>query len=356
MHLSNEQLKALMQLNVWGQRRRVVDELQEQAPLQILERMRAEDPERSLHELDTEKEIAKCEAQGVRLLTWFDATYPEWLKEIYDPPLVLYMKGSLDESDEAAVAIVGTRRPSYYGIQQAKRFARELASNGLTIVSGLAKGIDQEAHSAALEIPYGRTIAILGCGIDVDYPKGSQKLREKIIQRGALLSEYPIGTTPRPENFPKRNRIISGLSRAVLVIEAHSRSGSLITAHQAADQGRDVFAIPGPVNQLTSAGTNRLIKEGAMLTEAPFEILEVIHPVLKGGFAAPVETKERVPQVILESEEEKTIFEALGEDGCDMHELFQTIRWPAPKVMGLITQMELSKKIVRNEQGKFSRT
>lgn len=240
-----------------------------------------EDLEEIFKNFDAEKEMALCWQKGINLLTILDPCYPALLKEIPDPPLLLYIKGEIQENDANAVAIVGTRHPSFYGKTQAKRFAGELAAKGLTIVSGLARGIDQIAHEAALEIPFGRTIAVLGCGVDVIYPPENEKLYRRISERGAIVSEYSMGTPPLADNFPRRNRIISGLSLGVLVVEAHSRSGSLITAHQALDQGGEVFAIPGPVDQLTSRGTHQLLKEGAMLVENPDDIFDLISQRLR---------------------------------------------------------------------------
>ncbi len=228
-----------------------------------------------------EKEIELCAQKGIDFLLYSDGEYPALLKEVSDPPLVLYKKGALLENDRNAIAIVGTRHPSFYGRTQAKRFAQELAARGLTIVSGLARGIDQVAHDGALHVSYGRTIAVMGCGLDVIYPKEHEGLFKKIAERGAILSEYPLGTPPLPENFPRRNRILSGLSYATFVVEAHSRSGSLITAHQAVEQGREIFALPGPVDQLTSRGCHQLIKEGACLVETPEDILLALADRLK---------------------------------------------------------------------------
>ena len=244
-----EEVRAFLILNrlrIEG-RRKVVQLLSEgQSAPEIAARMESEDllkelqvPE-SAGPFSAEKESERCAQKGIRFLLFSDPEYPPGLKEIADPPLLLYMKGNILESDRNAIAIVGTRHPGFYGRTQAKRFARELAARGLTIVSGLARGIDQVGHEAALQVAYGRTIAVMGCGLDVVYPKEHETLFQRITERGAVLSEYPLGTPPLPENFPRRNRILSGLSYATFVVEAHSRSGSLITAHQAVEQGRDV--------------------------------------------------------------------------------------------------------------------
>lgn len=226
-------------------------------------------------------EIEACLTRGDSVIPIVDGAYPVWLKTITDPPLILYCRGRIESADISSVAVVGTRHPSFYGMSQAKRFCSDLARMGMSIVSGFARGIDAIAHESAMGVRYGRTIAVLGCGLDVDYPKEHRKLRDQIVERGALVTEYALGTPPRAENFPRRNRIIAGLSLGVLVVEAHSRSGSLITAHQAVEQGKDVFAIPGPVDQLTSRGTHFLIKEGAALVEDAAEILNHLSIAIK---------------------------------------------------------------------------
>ncbi|HPD01412.1 MAG TPA: DNA-processing protein DprA, partial [Acetivibrio sp.] len=195
---------------------------------------------------------------GIKAVTIEDDMYPVSLKNIYDPPIVLYMKGNI-EKDEKFLAIVGSRRASSYGIKMAQTIAAELSKYGITVVSGMARGIDSYAHKGAIEAG-GRTIAVLGCGLDIVYPSENKKLMENIISSGACVSEYLPGTSPIPGNFPARNRIISGISLGVIVIEAGERSGSLITADFALEQGREVFALPGNVNNYNSTGTNKLIK------------------------------------------------------------------------------------------------
>lgn len=275
-------------LKIEGRRKVVVLLTQGKKAEEILEQIIAEKLSQNLFAayyedkiFDPAREWGLCVEQGIGFLVFTDEHYPALLKEIPDPPLLLYQRGAMTASDQNAVAIVGTRHPSFYGRTQAKRFSQELAAKGLTIVSGLARGIDQVAHEAALGVSYGRTIAVMGCGLDVIYPKENAELYERIISRGSILSEYPLGTPPLPENFPRRNRILSGLSYGTFVVEAHSRSGSLITAHQALEQGREVFALPGPVDQLTSHGTNQLLKEGACLVEKPQDILLTLAERLK---------------------------------------------------------------------------
>ena len=274
--MEQENLKALLCLNRFEAPRKVIDRLEQgESLLQIWESVSSQNE--SLDSFNALAEIERCAERGVRLLTWFDEDYPSLLRPIYDPPLVLYMKGTIISEDTSALAIVGTRHPSLYGRNQARSIARELSACGLTIVSGFAKGVDYEAHTGALEISYGRTIAVKGCGLDVDYPQGHQKLFDQIMgEHGAILSEYPLGTTPRAEFFPRRNRIISGLTLGTLIIEASLRSGSLITAGQAIEQGREVFCLPGQVHYPTAKGTHQLIKNGAALVEHAGDILEAL--------------------------------------------------------------------------------
>jgi DNA processing protein len=215
---------------------------------------------RNKENLDTLMERIK--RQGIQVITWEDEIYPRRLREIDQPPPVLYLRGSIDPEDDWAVAIVGTRRVTPYGRQITADLAAFLARNGITVVSGLARGVDGIAHEAALGAG-GRTIAVLGSGVDRLYPPEHRKLAERIIDHGAVCSDYPPGTAPESSNFPPRNRIISGLSQAVVVIEAGESSGALITARFAADQGRDVLAVPGPINAAQSIGTNHLIQQGA---------------------------------------------------------------------------------------------
>jgi DNA processing protein len=206
------------------------------------------------------------------------------LKTIPDPPLVLYVKGTLEPRDLNAVAIVGSRKCSFYGREQAERFAALLGGAGVTVISGGARGVDSAAHRGALSHPDGRTIAVLGCGVNVVYPPENHSLFEQIASRGAIISEYPIDTPPLAENFPKRNRIVSGLSRGVLVVEADERSGALITARQAGvDQGRPVFALPGRVDNKLSFGPHQLIRDGAILVTKLEDILDDLGPLPHGA-------------------------------------------------------------------------
>lgn len=348
---------------------------------ETVERMRSEDllkelpVSESVPPFNAKKEIELCAQKGIDFLLYTDSGYPGILKEISDPPLLLYKKGALFENDRNAIAIVGTRHPSFYGRTQAKIFARELAARGLTIVSGLARGIDQIAHEGALHVPYGRTIAVMGCGLDVIYPKEHGDLFGRIAERGVVLSEYPLGTPPLPENFPRRNRILSGLSYATFVVEAHSRSGSLITAHQSVEQGREVFALPGPVDQLTSHGTHQLIKEGACLVETPEDILLVLADRLKwenkfetvdsGRPGVPGPETGRGEQAVLpvekpsgltnSAEEPDVIEELLKEEGpLAQNEILEFTGLEPSKLPALLLQLELAKKVRRTQDGRYA--
>ena len=226
--------------------------------------------------IDPDAEIERLAKHNVTALTRHDPAYPTRLKEIYDLPPVLYVRGELTAADEWCVAVVGTRRPTPYGRQVAEELSYRLAQNSICIVSGLARGIDSIAHRGALEAG-GRTVAVLACGLDIVYPPEHAKLALEISERGALVSDYPLGTQPRGEFFPRRNRIMSGLSMAVLVVEGDFKSGAMITANLAAEQGRDVFAVPGSIFSVQSRGTNSLIQDGAKLVQRVEDVLEELN-------------------------------------------------------------------------------
>lgn len=223
-----------------------------------------------------ERELESAQGHQVSIITYQDPLYPKYLLNIYNFPPILYVKGTLRE-DDVIVAVVGSRTASAYGIFSTERLCRELASKGIVVASGIAKGIDAAAHRGCL-IGRGRTIAVLGCGIDIVYPPENKKLFEKIPVQGAIITEFPFGTPPSGPNFPARNRIISGISLGVLVVEANEKSGSLITARMALEQGREVFAVPGSIDSAGSRGANKLIKQGAKLVESADDILEEILP------------------------------------------------------------------------------
>jgi DNA processing protein len=258
------------------------------------------------HDVDLEKVWEKIQTQGIHVRTWEDDNYPQKLSEIDNAPPVLYLRGTIDLQDEWAVAVVGTRRITPYGRQVTEELATFLAQNGVTVVSGLARGVDAAAHQAALRAG-GRTLAVLGSGIDQIYPPEHRRLGEDITQSGALVSDYPPGTSPDSANFPPRNRIISGLSTAVVIVEAGETSGALITATFAAEQGRDVFSVPGSIYALQSKGTNRLIQQGARPLLRIQEVLDVlslqqVQEYKAARLAFPVDTTEAALLDILGNE------------------------------------------------------
>lgn len=292
---------------------------------------------------DPDVDIRKAQRAGAHILTWDDPAYPIRLREIPQPPPVLYVKGSFVESDQWALAIVGTRRASAYGKEAARVFAGELAASGVTIVSGLARGIDAVAHQAALDAG-GRTIAVLGHGIDVIYPPEHRRLAEQIVEHGALVSDYPPGTQPEAVNFPPRNRIISGLSLGVLVVEAGETSGALITADFAAEQGRDVFALPGNVFARGSAGTNKLLRDGATLTLTPQDILEQLNMTM---VTQHIQARAIIPP---QDETEKSLLNVLSAEPVHIDEISRQSGLPIATVSSTLAVMEL-KGMVRQVGG-----
>ncbi len=292
--------------------------------------------------LSLDDEIARIERAGVQVLTWESPDYPRNLLQIYDPPPVLYVRGELTPEDEWAVAVVGTRRASAYGREAARRLSEDLARNRVTVVSGLARGIDAVAHRAALEAG-GRTIAVLGSGVDVIYPPEHRRLAQSIAENGAILSEYPLGTRPEGGNFPPRNRIISGLSKGVIIVEAGVRSGALITADFAAEQGRDVFAVPGSIFQRGSVGTNRLIQEGAHPVLSASDVLEALN---LEQIAEQAEMRAVVPS----DPAEERLMAHLGADPVHVDDLAQAAGLPISVVSSTLALMEL-KGMVRQVGG-----
>ncbi|MCS7229190.1 MAG: DNA-processing protein DprA [Candidatus Kryptonium sp.] len=228
-----------------------------------------------------DEQLSKAEKVGTRILTLWDSDYPDLLRKIYDPPVVLFVRGNLIEKDKYSIAIVGTRTPTPYGKIICERFAVELTKINLTIISGFARGIDTIAHTSALKSG-GRTIAVLGSGVDYIYPPENRKIVESVISNGAIVSEFPMGTKPDAMNFPRRNRIISGMSLGVLIIETSKTGGAMITAEFANDQNREVFAVPGNIDSVKSQGTNFLIKQNkAKLVENVEDIIEEIRPLIQ---------------------------------------------------------------------------
>ena len=296
--------------------------------------------------IDADEDLKTIDRLGIHLLSFQDDKYPQNLLHTFNPPSFLYIRGKFKERDRDAVAMVGTRRATIYGKMMVRKLARDLAKEGLTIVSGMARGVDTAAHLGALEAG-GRTVAVLGCGVDVVYPPENRKLMTDIMESGAVISEFPLGTPPEGINFPRRNRIISGLSKGVVVVEAPLRSGALITADFALEEGREVFAVPGNINSPYSQGTNRLIKQGAKLVEDAQDILEELDLSLLG------ETKKREEsakgKLSLSLEEEK-ILDLLGGQPSHIDLLVQESSLPASRVAEVLMRLEI-KGLVRQMVG-----
>jgi DNA processing protein len=283
--------------------------------------------------ISPEAEMEKLSHAGVRALTYRDEDYPARLKEIYDYPPVLYVRGSLLPKDKWCLAVVGTRKATVYGKQVAEEIVTDLVRNKITIVSGLARGIDTVAHRAALEAG-GRSIAVFATGLDSVYPAENANLAERVLQNGAVVSEYPLGTKPRPDYFPRRNRIMSGLCLGVLVVEADEASGAIITAHLALEQDREVFAIPGSILSPASRGTNRLIQEGAKLIRSYTDILEELNLT---AVARQLEMKEAVPA----SDNESLLLQHLGTEPIHIDEVCRGSGLPIATVSSTMAVMEI---------------
>jgi DNA processing protein len=285
--------------------------------------------------IEPARELALLQKEEIALLTWFDPAYPPLLREIEAAPPVLYLRGNLTDADQFALAIVGTRNASSYGQQVTELLASELARGQVTVVSGLALGIDTIAHNAALEAG-GRTIAVLPCGLNNVYPARNRLLARRIVEtgQGALISEYPPGIKPDSGNFPARNRLISGLSQGVLVVEAPEKSGSLITASCALKQGREVFAVPGSIFSSRSIGTNRLVQDGARPVLEVRDILEALNLFL---LPQQVEAQIALP----ENPEERTLLALLSHEPQQIDTLIETADLPASVVTATLTMLEL---------------
>lgn len=288
---------------------------------------------------DIKEQMDRAASRGIKIVGREDGNYPASLLNIYDPPPVIYSLGELMPDDGRAVAIVGARNPSSYGLEITENFSYSLAKAGVTVISGMARGIDTAAHRGALKAG-GRTIAVLGCGLDTIYPPENRKLFVDIQKSGAIISEFPLGTSPNPGNFPRRNRIISGLSFGVVVVEASLKSGSLITARHALDQGREVYAIPGNVNSPGSKGTNSLIKEGAKLVERPEEVLEDILP--QGSFTATsLEAAGRPEREFKMTDHEKNIFSSIGPEPIHIDDLAKACSMEMKNMTSTLLSLEL---------------
>lgn len=299
-----------------------------------------------------DKELAQIDKQGVSIITLDDPAYPENLKCIFDPPLVLYLKGSVEGQDYYSIAIVGSRRNTAYGRLVAEELATQLAERGLTITSGMARGIDSAAHRGALA-GGGRTLAVLGCGIDVVYPPENHELMKNIAGSGAVITEFPLSTPPNSYNFPIRNRIISGLSLGVVVVEAALRSGTMITVGCALEQGREVFAVPGQVTSKYSRGTHAMIKQGAKLVDNVDDILEELSPLLEGfNPKSSAETQAQEKAVEELTAEERAVLEVLSYDLVHVDEVTINTDLPVSKVLGILMILEM-KNLIMQAPGKM---
>ena len=334
-----------------------------------------------------EKELELIEQYGCQIVTRDDAAYPPLLKEIADAPLVLYVRGEIKPEDTLSISLIGSRSAKDYGRQVSHRFSYQLAQRGVTVVSGLARGIDTNAHRGALDAG-GRTLAVMGNGLSLIYPAANDKLAEEIVQSGALISEFPMGMQPLGKNFPRRNRLISGLTLGTVVVEASNRSGALITARHALEQGREVFAVPGPIFSELSTGTHKLIREGAILVHSVEELLEALPQHARNMLStsmpldtpitdAPSSTEAEPPQkrqprrdasstvptsehVSQEPEaplpeltdDEKTVFQAIEAPSTHIDVIVRTTQLPIGKVSSVLLMLEL-KGIVQQLPGKF---
>ncbi|HMZ06549.1 MAG TPA: DNA-processing protein DprA [Anaerolineales bacterium] len=293
-------------------------------------------------QINLEQVWAKIEAQHIKILTWADENYPSRLREIDQPPPVLYIRGEYLEDDLFAVALVGTRKVTPYGRQVTEEIASFLAANGISVISGLARGVDSIAHQTALRAG-GRTIGVLGSGVDKIYPPEHRGLAEQMMERGAIISDYAVGTPPDASNFPPRNRIISGLSLAVVVIEAAETSGALITAEFAAEQGREIFAVPGSIFAPQSKGTNRLIQKGAQPLITPADLMQALD-------LTRMDAHKTARKILPADETEARLLNVLSSEPLHIDEIRNRAELPVEKVSAALVIMEL-KGIIRQVGG-----
>ncbi len=308
---------------------------------------------RKKNKFDVKKELELAKKQDIKIISIFDKDYPENLKTIYDPPIILYVKGRLSEEDKFSIAIVGSRRASIYGLSCAEKFGCQLAELGITVISGMARGVDSASHRGALKAK-ARTIAVLGSGLLNIYPPENKKLFEEISQNGAVISEFPLETKPLAGNFPRRNRIISGLSLGVIVVEASRNSGALITANLALEQGREVFAVPGKVDSANSFGVNALIKDGAKLTTSVDDVISELNIRLKNLIKEPQKSEEKKEQkpILNLNKEETLLYSLLNDRAKQIEDLVQESRIPVSLVMSILMRLEL-KHIIKQLPGKL---
>jgi len=299
-------------------------------------------------EVDAEQQIALCRQQGVEILLRSSPSYPPPLAEIPDPPAVLFVHGSVEPTDAMAIAIVGSRHGTHYGKTQAERLAGGLARAGLTVVSGLARGIDGAGHRGALAAG-GRTLAVLGSGVLNIYPPEHQELAAEVRAHGAVISEAPPHASPLSGAFPQRNRIISGLTLGVVVVEASIRSGALITARHAMEQGREVFAVPGRVDSPSSQGCHRLIRDGAKLVETVDDILEELGPLVQPAVAADGHTVHHPAELLL-NELERQVLAGIDQQPTSIDQIISASNLPAPQVLATLSVLEM-RRLIRRVSG-----
>lgn len=316
-----------------------------------LRRQVAEEIKKILDSKKFDQELKEVKNLGIQVICLGDKEYPVLLKEIYDPPAVLYVKGDISILNKLSIAVVGCRQASFYGLQQAERISRELSLRGLCVVSGLARGIDTAAHKGTLSAG-GATVAVLGSGLKRIYPPENQELFETISKCGAIVSEFPLETAPHKGNFPRRNRIISGLSVGVVVVEAAKSSGSLITANLALSQNRDVFAVPGAANSANSKGTNKLIKEGAKLVENADDVIDELN-IDECFLKSKTEESQLLekPAGINCSDDAKRLFQFLSTEPIHIDVLVKNSRLTAGSVYKNLLELQL-KGLVREIEGK----
>lgn len=308
-------------------------------------------------ERELERELKLINKHNVKVISCLDKEYPDNLKEIYNPPIILYVRGNILPEDKFAIAIVGSRNASHYGISAAERLGYELASRGLTISSGLARGIDAAGHKGALKAK-GRTIAVLGSGLTDIYPPEHLELADEIAKNGAVVSEFPMETAPLKENFPRRNRIISGLSLGVVVVEAAKNSGALITADFALEQGRELYAVPGQARAVTSYGTNMLIRQGAKLVETADDIIEELKEIIKRDSLFTAKSENKGESDIFQSakihnlnESERKVLDTVNLEPTFIDDIVDVANLSTSEILNCLTKLEL-KGLVEQLPGK----
>lgn len=305
-----------------------------------------------VHDVDgqafADAQLKRVNKYGARIITCWDKEYPELLKKIYDPPAFVFVLGEFDKRDNCSVALVGTRRPTQYGERIAELFSRELAQLGITTVSGLARGVDTAVHASTLK-GGGRTIAVMGSGLDVPYPPENRKLMERIAEDGAVVSEFPMGTKPDAPNFPRRNRIISGLSLGTVVIESAEDGGAMITASTALDQDREVFAVPGNITERRSKGPNRLIREGrAKLVDSIEDIIDELSPQLRSGLRKVAGLEQRIELTLFEQQ----VFDVLSESPTHIDDIAERSNTSTSDALVTLLSLEF-KGLIRQLPGKM---